>query len=99
MKTLLWIDAVLAAVGGVMAISVGFVALVFGIFINSSPVTRSGLSGVLIITACFSLLFMLAAAATLGVRRARSWHWLLQAALVISLPLMWWVVTEQLRSP
>ena len=99
MKYLLWIDAVLAAVGGVMTIAVGFVALVFSLFINASPITRQGLPSVLVITGCFALLFILSAAATVGVRRARGWHWPLQALLVLSLPLIWTIVTGQLRSP
>jgi predicted tellurium resistance membrane protein TerC len=99
LKYLLWADAVLAAVGATMTIAVGFVALVFSLYIDASPITRQGLSGVLIITSCFAVLFVVAVAATLGVKRARNWHWPLQALLALSLPLMWTIVTAQLRSP
>ena len=88
----------LAAVGAVMTIAVGFVALVFGLYREASPITRDGLSGVLIITACFAVLFVLSGAAALGVKRARSWHWALQIVLLIAMPLLWTLITAQLRS-
>lgn len=98
MRYLLVADAVLAALGGVMALSVGFVALAFTIYVDASPKVRAGLPPVLIVTACFAAIFVLAGAAALGVRRERPWHWILQALLLIALPLLSALVLAQLRT-
>lgn len=98
MKYLLWFDAVLAAVGGVMMISVGFVGGVFWLYLDASPKTRSGLPSVAIITACFAALFGIALAAFFGLRRARSWHWVAQSLLVLSLPLIYELIIAQLQT-
>jgi len=98
-KYLLWLDAILAAFGGVMMLAIGFVGGMFWLYVDTSPKTKAGLPSVVIITVCFAVLFAVALAAFLGLRRRRRWHWAAQAVLMLSLPLIYEVVLAHLQTP
>lgn len=99
MRYLLYFDVALAAFGAVMTIAVGFVALVYALYLHSSPRLGAGLPGILTITACFVVLMLIAGGATWGLWHRRPWHWWVQAALAVTLPLLYLTIYANLRSP
>lgn len=99
MRYLLYLDLALAAFGAVMTIAVGFVALVYTLYLHSSPRLGAGLPGVLSITGCFVALMLIAGGAGWGLWRRRAWHWWVQAALAVALPFLYLTVYANLQSP
>ncbi len=98
MRYLLIVDLTLTAFGAAMSLAVGFVALVFTLNRDSSPKMEAGLPGVLIITACFIALFVVAGLAGLLLRRGLRWHWAAQTLLAVTLPVLWQTVFTHLQS-
>jgi hypothetical protein len=98
-KYLIYLDAALAAFGAVMSVTVGFVALAFGLYLDAGPKIRAGLGGVLAITGCFVVLSLIAGAAGWGLWRGRAWHWLAQGLLVLALPYLYLSIYANLQSP
>lgn len=87
MRYLLYLDAALAALGAAMSLCIGYVCLVFLLYRDAAPEVRSGLAPVLAVAACSVSLALIGGAATYGLWKHRSWHWLAQAALAVLLPL------------
>jgi len=99
MRYLLIVDLTLTAFAAAMTIAMGFVSLVFASYRNASEKMQAGLSGVLIITACFISLFFISGLASLLLRRRLVWHWAAQALVVLALPVLWQILVAQLQSP
>ncbi len=98
MKYLLYVDAALAALGAAMTVAISYVCLVFGIYRNTSSEIHQGLPGLLIVSACFLILALVAGAATYGLVKRRAWHWPAQALLAVLLPVLYLVVYANLKS-
>lgn len=98
MRYLLILDVAVAALGGAMTIGIGFVALIFLIYRRSSPDMAAQLPGVLVITACFLIVSVLGALASLLLRRHRPAHWALQLALFGALPLLWQIILNRIQN-
>jgi hypothetical protein len=98
MKYLLYADAVLLAAGAAMSVTLGVVCLLFAIYHGVSPEITRGLPALETLTAGFLGLTLFAAAAWHGVRRARPWKWLAQAALTAVVPLLVMTAIAVLRS-
>ncbi len=96
MRYLLGFDIVMAALGAAMLVSVGYVALTFAVYASTDIRMQTGLPGVLRITACFAALTVLGGAAGWALWKRRRWHWVGQALLIVSLPVLYRVVYSNL---
>jgi hypothetical protein len=97
-KYLLYLDAALAALGVAMTVSISYVCLVYGIYQNSDPGMHRGFPGLLIVSASFLALSLSAGAATYGLIKRRQWNWLAQAVLAVLLPVLYLIVSANLKS-
>ncbi|WP_292997332.1 hypothetical protein [Nevskia sp.] len=97
MRYLLIVDLTLAALGAAFTIAVGFVALVFVVYRDTSAKMAAGLPSVLTLTACFVALTVLAGVAGWLLRAKKPSHWAAQAVLALSLPVLWQIVYANLR--
>ena len=98
MKYLLYLDAALAALGVAMTVTVSYVCLVFGLYQGSEPAIHRGLPGLLVVSACFLAMAVLACTATWGVWKRRSWNWWAQGVLAVALPCLYLIVYSHLQS-
>lgn len=97
MRYLLIVDLSLAAFGAALTIAIGFVALVFTIYQNASAKIAAGLPHILILTACFVTLMLLAGAAGWLLRAKKPAHWAAQLVLAVSLPVLWQIVFKTVQ--
>jgi hypothetical protein len=97
LKYLLYLDVALAALGLAMSLSMGYVALVYALYLHASPKIGEGVPSVMAITACFLVLTIVAGAAAFGVWRSRTWRWPVQGALFVLLPMLFFVVRAHLQ--
>ncbi len=97
LRYLLIVDLSLAAFGAALTIAIGFVALVFTIYQDASAKIAAGLPNILTLTACFIALMLLAGAASWLLRAKQPSHWLAQAVLALSLPVLWQIVFKTLQ--
>ena len=86
MKYLLYLDAVLAAFGAVMAVVLGVVCLIFGVYRGAAPAIGRDFPSLVMVTIAFAALMLVAGVATVGVWRRRRWLWLAQGGLVAAIP-------------
>ena len=103
MKYLLYVDAVLAALGAAMTLPMIYLCLVYslmaaGKFPGALPTMRNGLDGVIEITVGFALLMALGGLATWALWKRRGWMWPAQGALALWLPVLYFVVRGSLQS-
>jgi len=87
-KYVLYLDAALLALGAVMAVTLAVVCLLFAVYYDVSLEIRRDLSSLVVVTAAFAGLTVVAAAATWSVWKQRRWRWPAQAALVAAVPLI-----------
>jgi hypothetical protein len=97
LKYLLYLDAALAALGVAMTAAVSYVCLVFGLYQDAEPAIRRGFPGLLIVSACFLALALIAGAATWGLAKRRRWNWWAQGVLGVSLPVLFLIVYSHLQ--
>ncbi|MDI3260980.1 MAG: hypothetical protein QJR02_14935 [Sinobacteraceae bacterium] len=97
MKYLLMLDLALAAFGLALSLSMGYVALVYGLYSQAMPSIVAGAGRVLTVTACFLALTCAAGVAAYGVWRRRAWRWPMQLAFIALLPVLLFVVRAQLK--
>lgn len=97
MKYLLIFDAALAALGAAMTVSVSYVCLVFGMYQSTEVKIRQGFPNLLIISACFLALALVAGWATYGTWKRRRWLWPAQAALFLLLPCLYLICRTRLQ--
>jgi hypothetical protein len=96
-KYLLVLDAALAALGAAMTVAVSYVCLVFGLYQDSEPKIRQGFPNLLVVSACFLALALVAGWATYGTWKRRRWLWLAQAALFLLLPSLYLICRGRLQ--
>lgn len=97
MKYLLIFDAAVAALGAAMTVSVSYVCLVFGLYQSTEPMIRQGFPNLLIVSACFLALAVVASWATYGTWKRRRWLWQAQAALALLLPCLYLICRNRLQ--
>ena len=97
MKYLLVLDAALAALGAAMTVAVSYVCLVFGLYQNTEPKLRQGFPNLLVVSACFLALALVAGWATYGTWKRRRWLWLAQTALLVLLPCLYFICRDRLQ--
>jgi multisubunit Na+/H+ antiporter MnhB subunit len=98
LKYLLYFDAALAALGAAMTAAVSYVCLVFGLYQNTEPAIRRGFPGLLVVSACFLALALIAGTATWGMWKRRAWNWWAQGVLGVSLPVLYLIAYSHLQS-
>ncbi len=97
MKYLLVLDAALAALGAAMTVAVSYVCLVFALYRGSEPAIQRGFPGLLVVSACFLALALIAGAATYGLWKRRRWNWPAQIALALAVPCLFLIVYSRLQ--
>ncbi|MCI0749333.1 MAG: hypothetical protein L0Y32_02145 [Nevskiales bacterium] len=85
MKVLQILNAVLLAFGTAMGLVLGVVCLIYGVYLEAEPRLKSQLPDLLMFTAGFSALALLAGAAFLGHRRRWPLRWCVQGLPVLPL--------------
>ena len=97
MKYLLYLDAALAALGVAMTVAVSYVCLVFGLYQSSTPAMQRGFPSLLVVSACFLALAVIAGLATYGLWKRRRWNWAAQGVLAVALPCLFLIVYSHLQ--
>lgn len=77
-------DTAIAVLGASMVIGVGVSALLLGVHLDSSPEYRGQTLTLLRLTGVYLSATVAATVAAWALRRRRRWHWLAQAALVLT---------------
>lgn len=83
MKYLLYLDAVLAALGVAMMLPMGYVCLVYALMPDAQPGMRQSFPNLVALTLCFVVLAVAGGIATWGMARRRAWNWPAQGMLAV----------------
>lgn len=98
MTGLQWTNAVVLAIAVTMAVMMGVVCLLYGVYLNEAPQLLEQWPLLTQSTALFVVLAVVAAVAFHGLRRETSWRWLGQAALMLTMAttmgLLWRLLTS-----
>jgi hypothetical protein len=97
LKYLLYFDAALAALGVAMTVAVSYVCLVFGLYQHAEPAIRRGFPSLLVVSACFLALALIAGTATWGMWKRRRWNWWAQGLLGLALPVLFLITYSRLQ--
>ena len=81
MKYLRGLDFVLAAFGATMALTLGVVCLMYGVYLDESPRMREEFPALVKVTLMFAVLAVAALLAWLALRRGSRWQWPAQGML------------------
>lgn len=82
MKYLRGLDLVLAAFGVTMALTLGVVCLMYGVYLDESPRMREEFPALVKVTLLFAVLAAAALTAWLALRRGSRWQWPAQGLLL-----------------
>ena len=82
MNYLRGLDLVLAAFGATMAITLGVVCLMYGVYLDQSPQMREEFPALVKVTLLFTALGVAATIAWLALRGESRWRWTAQGMLV-----------------
>ncbi|TAJ52071.1 MAG: hypothetical protein EPN60_15640 [Nevskiaceae bacterium] len=84
LRYLFILDVALAVLGGSMVIGVGVSALLLGWYLDSAPEYRDQVLTLLKLTLAYLSVTVAAGLAAWGLRGKRRWHWLAQAAVLLT---------------
>jgi hypothetical protein len=93
MTGLHWLNAVVLAIAVTMAVMMGVVTLLYGLYLDEAPRLRDQWPLLTQSAALFTLLALVAGAAFYGARNERPWRWHAQGVLALlvagSIYLLW----------
>lgn len=92
MSAVQWFNAITLAVTATLAMLLGVVSLLYGIYLDEVPRLRAEWPAVLAVTLVFTLLALAAAGAFFGYRRDTAWKIFAELGLLLALPAGAWLL-------
>lgn len=97
MRYLFVLNLAVAILAASMAIGVGVSALLLGWYLDVAPEQRDSMISLLVLTVAYSAAAFAAGLAAWGMRRKARWHWLAQAAFVLTTVLSYFLSIQVLK--